>query len=110
MDEQALINALHAFLGAGAGSGLVITIAKFLYQRISKSIEVHMNRMEDLSTKTQETLQKMSAVNVKLELLDHHHIAINKISELVQAHDKDIAVIMERLDRGKVRDFKTVTN
>ncbi len=115
MDDQQLLNAIHALVGAGAGSGIVITFAKFLFQRIVNTIEAYTSKMDQQSSKMdeqsvriQEALQKISTISVKLELLDHHHIAITKLTDMVQSHDKQIAIIQERMDNGKTRDFKPI--
>jgi hypothetical protein len=94
VDEQTLINFVHAVLGGGAASTIVIGVTKFLFQRILKS-------MEDSAKNLQDVLIKLSAINVKLEILDHHHITLNKVSELLQEHDRKIAVLQARIDGGQ---------
>ena len=100
MTEQEIV---HAVLGAGAGGGIVVTLTKFLFQKL-------VNNLEYVTTKTHDILVNLSAISVKLEVLDQLHTSIAKINDMVQTHETKIATLhtkVEALD-GKKPNRSTV--
>lgn len=93
MEEQALINLIHAAVGASGGGGFILLVGKFLFQRALKAFEDHTKSMEDIRN-------DISAIAAKLPLLDQHHTVISKLQESSQAQEKKIVVLETRLNSG----------
>lgn len=87
---------LHTLAGAGAGGGIIFTLGKLYIQSIVKTLEESAQKIHDVFV-------KLSAISVKLELLDHHHCAITKLNETLQDHAQIIAVL-----KSKVESIKNV--
>ena len=79
----------HALAGAGVGSGVILTLGKIFLTKMIKNLEESTHKMNDM-------ILKMSIISVRLEILDHHHSAISKLNDIVQSHDKMLAILNEK--------------
>lgn len=86
MNEQEF---LHVIGGAGVGGGLILTLGKLFLQRLIKNLEESTHKIHDV-------LIRLSAISVKLEILDHHQESIENLKKMVQEHDRAIAVLGEK--------------
>lgn len=73
-----------SLLSTAGGGGIALIACKALITKALRDLELVTKKVND-------TLQHISAITVKISHLD-------KISDLVQSHDRDITVLQSRVD------------